>query len=50
MDRKEWLECEISELENKEMFVELGKIEKVFLKGFKSELGVIYEEENSSEG
>ena len=40
-DRKEWLEQQIVELETREMFVDLGKIEKVFLGGYRDELKII---------
>lgn len=41
MNRKEWLQGQIQELENKELFAELDETDKIFLDGYKVELKVI---------
>lgn len=56
MSRKEWLQEQIQELENKELFAELDEVDKIFLDGYKTEFKIIElkergewrEEENSS--
>ncbi|KKN74980.1 hypothetical protein LCGC14_0384820 [marine sediment metagenome] len=44
-DRRNWLKGKISELENKELFVELDETDKIFLDGYKTELKMIELEE-----
>ena len=46
MDRKEWLEQQIEDLELSDLFTELSEEEKILLKDCKAELGVIYEDKN----
>ena len=40
-DRKEWLQGQIGGLENKELFDELDKTDKIFLDSYKTELKII---------
>jgi len=40
-NRKEWLQGEIGDLENKALFDELDEVDKIFLDGYKTELKII---------
>ena len=41
MNRKEWLMGKVADLENKELFAELDEVDKIFLDGYKTELGML---------
>jgi len=41
MNRKEWLQGKIDELENQELFADLGEVDKIFLDSYKAELNII---------